>query len=545
METGLLIALPVASGLLATLAFPSFDLGFLAWFGLAPLLFSLRGRSPLAAAGLGFLFGCVFASGVFYWLGGISGVTPLRVAILYTAFAAYFLVFGLLYSSVSKAVGSWIILWAPALWAALEYVRANLSFLAFPWNLLGHSQYRFLPAIQIADITGVYGTSFVIVMVNQFLSQVPGLLGMRASAASLSGAPATRPNWAAHLGTIAVVLGLTLTYGHHRLAASESGERVRVALVQANVRVRSNMSLADQVEHLRAYAGLTTEAAKSQPELIVWPSSSLPAPISSWLVRSVISRLARETRAYLLVGGAGGDKFGPQKEGYSPYSNSEFLISPSGRQEAQYSKIRLTPFDEYVPLAGTVTWPRWITTLQESFVAGTEYTLFSLPRARFATPICWENIFPDLFRRFVLGGAQFMVSVTNEGFFGPTSAPYQTLAMNVFRAVENRVAVVRVATTGVSGFIDSKGQVVARVQSSDGKDTFVPGTLVWDVPLSRTRTFYTAYGDVFAQGVTGTAALIILAAVLKRWTPGGPSGRSRTNSGAPREARARLRLTRS
>ena len=140
---------------------------------------------------------------------------------------------------------------------------------------------------------------------------------------------------------------------------------------------------------------------------------------------------------------------------------------------------------------------------------GNSYTLFQVSGARFGAPICWESQFPDLFRRFVRDGAQFMVSVTNEGAFGATSGPHQTLAMNVFRAVENRVAIARAATTGVSAFIDSKGKIVARVRDASGKDLFVPGVLVWDVPLSRRTTFYTLYGDVFAQ-VAGGVALVIL-----------------------------------
>jgi apolipoprotein N-acyltransferase len=312
--------------------------------------------------------------------------------------------------------------------------------------------------------------------------------------------------------TVAVVLGLTLAYGWYRLAAPESREHLRVALVQANVLVRDRMPRADQVQHLRAYERLTREAASQKPALIVWPSSSLPAPLSSSLVvRFATRRLAQATGAYLLVGGAGHDKETPPKEGYESFSNSEFLLAPSGRLVGQYNKIRLLPFNEYLPLQGILTWPRWITTLSASFVPGEEYTLFQVAGAKFGTPICWENMFPTLFRRFVKEGAQFMIGVTDEGFFGSTPAPYlQSLAMYAFRAVENRVAVVRSASTGVSAFISPTGAIVERVGDGHGNGLFVPGSLVRDVPLAQQKTFYTVYGDVFVYVVSGIAAVIIV-----------------------------------
>ena len=517
---GALCLLPVVSALLVTFSFPPFDRGILAWLGLSPLLFALRQRGSLAAASLAFLFGCFFGIGAFYWAISINLIHPFKFLIVLIAFSLYFLAFGVLYRLISVGTGSWIIVGAPALWVALEYIRSNLFFLSFPWNLLGHSQYHCLPAIQIADITGVYGISFLIVMVNQVLSQIPDLLITRRLAPTLTAGQAGGINWTAHLSTLALVLALTFSYGWYKMVAPQGGEHLRVALVQANVLTRDNMPSADQVEHLRAYERLTKEAAKSKPDLIVWPASSLPAPVgSSLLVHYIVGRLADETGAYLLVGSAGHEKSKPRKEGDLPYSNSEFLISPHGYIKKQYNKIRLLPFNERLPLKGKINWPQWITTLQESFIPGKAYTLFQVSGARFGAPICWENLFPDLFRRFVREGAQFMVSVTNEGFFGRTSAPYQTLAINVFRAVENRVAIVRAATTGVSGFINANGEIVERVRGSGGEDLFVSGVLVWDVPLSNNKTFYTVYGDIFAYTVIGTAALSLLISVCAQHWP--------------------------
>jgi apolipoprotein N-acyltransferase len=504
MRPVLLVSLPILSAILAALSLPSFDLGFLGWVALAPLLYALRQRGLAAAAALGGLFGYAFGVGTFFWSTTIPELDLIRFALLMALFSLYYVAFGFLYALAARFTGSWLILGAPALGTALEYARCNFSFFAFPWNFLAHSQHQTLPVIQIADLTGMYGVTFVLLMVNQLASQ-------------LADAPRLRTwQWPAQGAAVAVVLAATLMYGWHRLAATpQAGAHLRVAMVQANVTARSKMSVAEQMKHLSAYERLTREAAKEKPGLIVWPSSSLPGPMSFWMIRLYVNQVAHGAGVPLLVGGAGGEKFAPAREGLLPYSNSQFLVSPMGELQGQYNKIRLTPFNEQVPFQGVIEWPRWITTLEKGFVPGDSYTLFQVSNARFGAPICWENNFPDVFRRFVLDGANFMVSVTNESVFGPTSGPHQTLAMVVFRAVENRVAVARSATTGVSAFIDPKGRIVSRVSDGNGGDLFVRGTLAWDVPLSEEKTFYTRHGDVFARAL-GVAVLGMLLFCLWR-----------------------------
>jgi apolipoprotein N-acyltransferase len=490
MSPLLLVSLPVLSAILAALSLPSFDLGFLGWVALAPLLYALRQRGLAAAAGLGGLFGYAFGVGTFFWSTTIPELDVIRFALLMAVFSLYYVAFGFLYALAARFTGSWLILGGPALGTALEYARCNFSFFAFPWNFLAHSQHQTLPVIQIADLTGMYGVTFVLLTVNQLASQLPDAPRLRAW------------HWPTQGAAVGVVLAATLTYGWYKLAATPApSAHLRVAMVQANVTTRSKMSVAEQMKHLSVYERLTREAAKEKPELIVWPSSSLPGPMSFWMIRLYVNQVAHGAGVPLLVGGAGGEKFAPAREGLLPYSNSQFLVSPMGELQGQYNKIRLTPFNEQVPFQGVIEWPRWITTLEKGFVPGDSYTLFQVSSARFGAPICWENNFPDVFRRFVLDGANFMVSVTNESVFGPTSGPHQTLAMVVFRAVENRVAVARSATTGVSAFIDPKGRIVSRVSDGNAGDLFVRGTLAWDVPLSEEKTFYTRHGDVFARAV--------------------------------------------
>lgn len=499
MKLPLLLSLPVVSAGLATFSLPSFDFGFLAWIALAPLLFALRQRGLLAGAAVGWLFGCAFTAASFSWVYLTPDLNALRFTLLAAVLGLYYLAFGFFYALASRFIGSWLILGAPALWVAFEYARGNMRFLALPWNFLAHSQYQALAVIQIADLTGAYGVSFLLVMVNQLVSQVPDLFAGRAW------------RWRTQGLAVGLALFASLLYGWHSFAGDpRAATHLRVAVVQANITARNNMSAMEQAAHLASYRRWTLEAAKHSPALIVWPSSSLPGPIGSWMIRLYVAEAAQRAGVPLLVGGAGGDKFAPVREGHLLYSNSEFLVSPEGGLEGQYNKVQLTPFTEQVPFQGVVRWPRWLTTLEKSFLPGNGYTLFRVSSARFGAPICWENAFPDLFRRFVLDGANFMVSVTNESAFGATSGPYQALAMNAFRAVENRVAIARAATTGVSAFIDPHGRIVSRVADSSGTDLFVPGVLTWDVPLSEHKTFYTQHGDAFAQGISVASFLMVL-----------------------------------
>jgi apolipoprotein N-acyltransferase len=502
--------LAVASSFLVSISFPPTDAGFCAWFGLAPLLFAMRQRGFLSASILGFLFGSFFSVGAFFWTFKIDVVYLSDFLVFLIIFSLYYLAFGFLYRLISKNVGLWTLVGAPSLWVTLEYIRANLFFLSWPWNLLGHSQHTYLSVIQIADTTGVYGISFALVMVNQFLSQAPDFLKVRKKSAD--------KRLVVQLLIVIVAVTCTFSYGWYRLSMPDSSKRVRVALVQGNLVVpEGGMRLSQQKQHMARYTELTRDAARYSPNLILWPASSLPGTLAASYVRSPILQLAQEINSYILVGGSGQAKDIPKRDLLPRYANSEFLISPAGMIVGKYNKILLTPFNEYVPLKDIVRWPSWITSAKQNFTPGKEFTIFHLPDANFGTLICWENLFTDQYRRFVTKGAEFMVMATNEAFFGSgnSAGPYQSLAINVFRAVENRVAIARAAATGVSCFISPHGEILDRVKDSNGKDLSVSGILVREIPLSDNKTFYTLYGDIFAYIVIGITAFFILIGVRR------------------------------
>lgn len=513
MSPWFLVALSAAC---VALSFPPAGMGYLAFLALAPLLLALRGASIRQAAGLSILFGSLHGIGVFWWLASVEGVGyPTYFLLLAPIYGLYYGVFGISYRWAAVRNPRIILLLAPALWVTVEFARTNMFFLALPWNLLGHTQHAAPSVIGIADLTGVYGISFLLVMVNETASRcLESVLAWvkergkfdRGRLASLR-----FPSIATGL-----LLTLTITYSLVRGGSDPSAETLRVALLQPNIVVSEEMTYEDQKNHFRVYSEYSLNADSQGADLIIWPASSLPGSIYSRSVKVPLRKLIREVDAHILVGGSGGRKMSLAEGNGEVYANSEFLLSPVPGPVKRYDKQRLVPFNEYLPLAGTVKWPGWITTLEGSYKPGARNTLFGIKGSTFGVPICWESLFPDLFRRFVKDGANFMVNVTNEAYMGPTAGPYQTLGMNVFRAVENRVAVARAASTGISAFIGPDGRILEKVMDTDGKEIFVPGMLVRDIPLSKNKTFYTMHGDLFAWTMIGISAWLFAFSFMVR-----------------------------
>lgn len=502
--------LVVLSAVGVVLSFPPAGMSWFAFIALAPLLLALRGASLRQATGLAFFFGCLHGIGVFWWLASVEGVGyPIYFLLLAPIYGLYYTIFGISYRWAAIRMPRLILLLAPALWVSVEFARANMFFLALPWNLFGHTQHAALPIIGVSDLTGVYGVSFLLVVVNETVSRwlEPALARVKDREAFES------IRWTRLAGsTTAAFLILTLAtiYSFARNGPAPSSDTVRVALIQPNVLVSEGMTYEDQDDHWRIYTQYTLKADSDSPDLIVWPASSLPGSIYSRAVKVPFGKLIRELNAHLLVGGSGGQKMSPAEGNQKHYANTEFFFRPGGRLGGRYNKQRLVPFNEYLPLDGVIRWPRWITTLEGNYRPGNRDTLFAVEKARFGVPICWESLFPDLFRRFVKDGANFMVNVTNEAYMGSSAGPSQTLAMNVFRAVENRVSLARVSATGISAFIGPDGRVLERVRDEDGKELFVEGILVRDIPLSKERTFYTMHGDLFAWAMIVASSLFLI-----------------------------------
>lgn len=498
-------------------AFPNHNFAELAWVAIVPLMVVISGRSLLQAFCFSFCVGLFFFPGVFHWILNISGYTYLHHFFLAFYLSLYLGFYGLMFAFISKHQGITVaLLIAPFLWVAAEFVRSNFFFLALPWALMAHTQYQHPLIIQIASLTGTYGISYLIVLVNSAFSAAALFLVGKFKYKPLSGLLVSGRDVILISCTAAFLVIAALFYGFISLNRFVVKDSVKVSVVQGNIDQVKKWDLKYRDFIMQTYSKLTQMASKDFPDLIVWPETATPSAINTdHGLYDQIKHISQSAGAYLLLGSAQYQKFSKDDGKNLNYMNSAFLISPNDKTENQrYDKIRLLPFGEYLPMERSVPWSFLGIPRIQGYIPGKKFTVFKMLSSRFGTTICWENIFPNLVRKFVKNGALFIVNITNEAWFGKTSAPYHFLAMSIFRAVENRVSVVRSANTGVSCFINPSGIVTGRVQNNDN-DIFITGYLTKEVPLAGKKTFYTVYGDVFGYVSIGISILICFFTLLK------------------------------
>jgi apolipoprotein N-acyltransferase len=497
--------LAVVSGLLLAAAFPSLDWEPLAWFGFVPLLSAIRGRSPMGAFRLGWLTGFVFYLATTYWVGytirhytslplpiviGIVVIMAAALACYHGAFAAGIRLF--------ERSGREVVWLAPALWVTLEWLR-GWFFIGFPWGALGYSQYRFHDLVQIAEVTGVYGVSAVLVLFNVVVAAVLRERG-RDVRRLLPG-----------LVTVTVLLVVLPALGRWRVATLANAPitgSLRIGLAQGNVEQDRKWDPAFQDETMARYAELTLAAAKAGARLVVWPETAAPFFLQEpGQRRDDVLQLARSSGVPLLIGTPA---FRRASSNALEQRNRAYLIHPNGEVGAHYDKIELVPFGEYVPFRRVLFFVDQVVTAVAILGAGEETTVFEVPGARFGVLICYEGVFPALTRRFVDGGADFLVNITNDAWYGRTAAPYQHLVQASFRAIENRVPLVRAANTGISAVIDADGRI--RWQGPLFEMLWHDEEIHW----TGERTFYTRFGDVFVWLCVIVTALGVAAALLRK-----------------------------
>jgi apolipoprotein N-acyltransferase len=485
-------ALLVGSATVLALAFPRTDWDGAAWIALVPLFIVALGTRPRPAFAWGWLYGTVFFLVLLRWLNftfrtfsSIPWPLSWGPTLLLSAWCGLYVaaVAGLMAWLAQRRSTAWALTTAPFLWVGGEWLRGHLLG-GFPWGTLGYSQHVRLPVIQIAELGGVHAVSLVLLAVNAALTGVFLLTWRRAIAG---------------LGLGVLVVAATLAFGTWRLRTPlPADEHVSVAIMQPSIEQPLKWDPDHATVVLKIYQELTRQAGAERPGLIVWPETASPTILRKDPgLQQALSAMSAELRVPLLVGSVDAREGTPAR-----FTNSAFLVDERGIA-GRYDKIHLVPFGEYVPLAGVIGFVRGWAEFIADLEPGSRAVVFPGPPAPFGVVICYEGIFPDLFRRFVNNGARMMVNMTNDGWFGRTSGPEQHLTMYPFRAVEHRVAVVRAANTGVSAFIAPTGQIVRHL------GLFQRGTISDRVPLRQGRTLFSRLGDWIAWTSLGVAAVSV------------------------------------
>ena len=478
------VFLSLMSGLLLTAGFPSCNLYYLSWVSLLPLLLALQGKSRRQAFLLGALCGLAHYVTVLYWIrfvinryGGIPLPLAVLVLLLLCAYLALYPACFALFAREWEKRPYLRIFGLPCAWVALEFVRAH-ALTGFPWANLGYTQTAVTPIIQIADITGVFGISWLVVLANTVLLTLY-----------------KRSRVAVALGVLVICLAGATAYGYWRLDGigrlQAEAEPLTVAVVQGNIDQSLKWDPAFQQETLRRYRELSLEAAKAKPKpvLVVWPETS--APFFYGIEESLTEQLngiVRETGIPVLFGSPAASMVNKKPR----LLNRGYLVDEKGVPIGNYAKQHLVPFGEYVPFQGILFFVHRLVEAAGDFMAGEDPSPLSLRGTPLGVLICYEDIFPELARHTVQRGAMALVNITNDAWFGTTSAPYQHKEMARWRAIEFRVPMIRAANTGISAIYDATGEPLGSIPLNER------GFLTGTVHPFRILTFYARWGDLFA-----------------------------------------------
>lgn len=537
-------ALAAAGGLLLACAFPKLNVAGFAWVAPALILLAGLGAKPGAAFRAGYVAGLAFFLTSLYWL----LLIPVRLAPIvgWLAVGFYLALYpaawvwfagrscparfelaepgwaGLLAQFIATTWRQrlrWCLV-AAAAWVAWEMIQARMLG-GFPWNLLSASQYRLLPLIQISAVTGAYALSFLIVWFS---------LSLLCAFARLAKQPNKRA-WAAEVFAPALVVALVIGWGTQRMrqVQPEGTRALRIALVQPAIpqEIVWDQSQEKKAARFASLLALSEAALASKPALLVWPEAALPDLLrwstneySGKVILDAVTDLARRHRVWMVVG-ADDAEIKPGTANEVLYYNSSFLISPAGELVADYRKRRLVMFGEYVPLSRWLPFLKTFAQVQGEFTPGQRVAAFDLRDLDVQTSvlICFEDTFPHLTREYVDDDTDFLLNLTNNGWFGESAAQWQHAANAVFRAVETGVPLVRCANNGLTCWVDRRG-AMHETYFGDSPDVYQAGFKIATVPLPAEgrwpATAYRRSGEWFAWSCVAITAIALLASFARR-----------------------------
>ena len=520
--------LVLLSAILQILIFPLSNLYILCWVAVAPLLAAiLRARppatlqvsegiklvpaSPLQGFLLGYVCGILWYAGTCYWIyntmrqyGGVNAPAAVGILILFCLyFALYPGTFGLCVALLAgnNPVSRRALVLSPFVWVAIELARTRIS--GFPWDLLGVTQVDNIPLARVATVTGVYGVSFEIMVVN-----------VAVAAALLLHRDRVRRKKRNSLLLASVAAIVVLQAG--RLVNPPALPSDHVArLVQENIPAVEGSDWTEEyfkttLKDLTALSLTTPNGERARRyDLIVWPESPAPFYTTDPTFRDAISNIARESQAWVLAGGLGIRNASQTPRQATEVYNSASLISPSGDWVGRYDKVHLVPFGEYVPFKRVFAFAGGLTKEVGDFARGTSRAPLDAGGTKLGVFICYESIFPDEVRRSAANGAQVFVNISNDGWYGDSGAYAQHLKQARMRAVENARWLLRDTNTGVTASIDPYGRIVARVPRK------VRTVLNASYAVSNVTTLYTRHGDWFAYLCAIISVVALLAGLLK------------------------------
>ncbi len=492
--------LSVLSAILLIVCFPPFNLSFLAWIALVPLFSIPKELSAKRTFILYYFAGFIFWLCHIWW---INYVTSLGYVVLSGYLALFFGFLGLLLKLFREKTGYPILFIAPPLWIFFEFIRTYFPIIGFPWSLLGYSQWQNISLIQISSITGVYGVSFLIVMINAAIADLVLQKTSKSTCLCFLGFGRQVRNL---LLSLLIIITIVIR-GWDAIPFGERGgcdcQKFKISVIQGNISQNIKWDEEYVEEIVNTYAELSIYAGKEPNiSLMVWPETSYPDYVDT---EGSLFQRVRTLTHYLDM---------PLLLGAITYQNnrdynSALLILPDGEIKQVYNKIHLVPFAEYIPLKSSLSFLGNIFPQIGNFSEGTEYSIFNVSdgvrysgssessdKNNFATLICFEDVFPNLARKFTKKGADFLIVITNDAHFKQSPALWQHFTHSVFRAVENRRPVVRAANNGISGFIDSYGRPV-KILNEKGKATGIRGYATSEILPSSDKTLYTRFGDLF------------------------------------------------
>ena len=494
----------VFTGFLLSVAFPEINFSAIVWTALVPLMVSISTMDIKRAFFTGLAAGMSFFIFLIHWIVptlDIYGQLPIYFSVPILFLLTFYLglytaIFALCFKLLKK--NSIIMPFqAASLWVGLEYLRSFLL-TGFPWGILGYSQYKNLHIIQIADITGVYGVSFLIVMANGVLFMVWMTFFSSPKFGQCRQKYVKNPfkikKTISALLCFLFIMSVTLYYGVRRLNAinktDKNSDMVKVAVIQGNINQSVKWNNSFKKVSVKKYCRLSKQASLKNPDLIVWPETALPFyfPVDRKF-SCIVNKCIKNSRAAFLIGSPAFRR----DKGELKFFNRAYMVNRQAVITGEYDKVHLVPFGEYVPFGKYLAFLGKLTAQAGDFSSGKkDFIPLKFKDKKAGILICFEVIFPDLARKFVNNGADILVTITNDAWFGRTSAPFQHFSICAFRAVENRRSLARAANTGISGFISPTGDIL--ITSSLYKEKFLAEKL----PCLKIKTVYTRYGDLFA-----------------------------------------------